>query len=140
MIEGIGSNIGIIDDLRSKGPNAYLLCSRKDDKIVYTNELPDFVGQCDTLKHNSDIESYKNKKIKIYPNPSKAELTIEYTGERSNNFTIEMYNALGKLELVRNVKYLDKIKINTNKIPTGIYFIILKNEAGIVYSQKWVRY
>ena len=85
------------------------------------------------------IDNSINSKFKMYPNPSINELTVEYLGEFSNNLKIEIYNTNGKLELIKELNQLTRTTINTQHIPVGIYFIVIKNNQEVIATQKWVK-
>lgn len=139
MIEGVGTNIGVGVDFFYGGPgnSLYLLCSYKDNNLEYQNTHPMYNGYCFLLTGINENEN--NIKINVYPNPSRDELTIEYTNDFSNNFIIKIYNTNGKFELIKELNHLNKATINTHSLPVGIYLITLQDNEKTITIQKWIK-
>ena len=76
-----------------------------------------------------DSKSY----LKLYPNPSASEVTIEYALSRAESVEITLYDNFGKLVYkLKNRTQHDagvyKITLNGVELPNGIYFCTLKTE------------
>ncbi len=67
----------------------------------------------------------------IYPNPTNSIATIEFTQNSSGNTIIELLSTHGILIKTIYKSFLEagkqKIEINTSDIPSGNYFIVVKN-------------
>ena len=78
-------------------------------------------------------------KMKVYPNPTFGETTIEivgYTGE----LTYEVSNLLGQRNLVGNT-YLQnegKVKLSTSSLKEGVYFVTIKANGKLIKTEKLV--
>ncbi len=74
-------------------------------------------------------------KIVLYPNPASDELTVNYTTEKSQTVTVNLFNNLGELvfnsEIGNQNAGNHKIKLNTNSLSSGIYNLTLKSVANI---------
>lgn len=79
-------------------------------------------------------KSFTKTNIKVYPNPVNEQLTIEAEGLVKN---IEVYDISGKLLAILNPNS-NSIVVNFAKYASGIYFIKIEGEAGIL-TQKIVR-
>lgn len=66
--------------------------------------------------------------IEVYPNPATNNFSINLERLVGNNFTLELYDAQGRLVVSRINLSNEKIEINTTGFPAGIYFI--KVNAG----------
>ena len=45
----------------------------------------------------------------------------------------------GELVFTQKVSEFQKTTINTNKIPVGVYFVVVKDKSKIITTQKWVK-
>lgn len=138
MIEGVGTNIGLMHHNGMAGNiGPYLLCHHKDNIPNFINNHPIYNGLCNVTVGIKE-ESVKPL-INIYPNPSKSELTVDFENSFSKNLNIEIYNTNGKLELTKKLNPLNKITINTHNLPSGVYFITLKENKKTITTQKWIK-
>jgi hypothetical protein len=73
-------------------------------------------------------ELEKNNQLLIYPNPANTEINI-LTSHIENINSIEVYNIHGELLDVKKIAINEKeiIKVNTNELPNGIYFVSIKS-------------
>jgi len=83
----------------------------------------------------TDNENILNNEpyLKLYPNPSAGEVTIEYAQSRAESVEITLYDNFGKLVYkLKNRTQHDvgvyKITLNGVELPNGIYFCTLKTE------------
>lgn len=80
------------------------------------------------------------KEIKVYPNPAKELLNIEFANTDNTEYTFNLYDITGKSLLIINNIRTDKIVLNTFDLNDGIYFFKLsgneKNEFGKIIINK----
>ncbi|MGQ7945480.1 polysaccharide lyase family protein [Flavobacterium sp. WC2509] len=94
-------------------------------------------GDLTTLGTN-DFQS-KERKIKIFPNPTSEFINIEFNDEDSSNITMSILDFTGKTLLKKDFKnnsstfYSLDIK---NKLTSGVYIVKINTESGKVYSNK----
>ncbi len=81
-----------------------------------------------TVLNNEEFELNNSNQAKLYPNPAKAQFTIE---NKQPINEIKVFDASGKA--IYNVKGLNdtKIQIKTNSWPTGIYMVQIHSGVGI---------
>ncbi len=90
--------------------------------------------------------------FKVYPNPAKESLTIDFDSNKENNknedqkqenlgeVKIELYNSYQKLVFETTFKEEQKdrkLKIDTNKLPNGVYYLKIINNKE-VYTERIV--
>jgi len=81
----------------------------------------------------TDITSYSsNSEMKIFPNPFLDKFSVSINKE---NYTdIEIYNSLGSLIYVTNIKQ-NHLEIDLKNQKEGIYFVKLKNKNGFTVKK-----
>ena len=91
---------------------------------------------CDTVVDG--VNELKAGRLKVYPNPSRGQLTIEF--EQQGNYSIAIYNALGqRVYAVRTNKELLNLDLNSLNINSGLLLIEAYNEkTRAVYRTKVV--
>jgi hypothetical protein len=106
-----------------------------NDVIVY---FGDIVNSTDFVQND------KNTSLKIFPNPTKGNINIEIELAQPGNLQIDLVDINGsRVENLFNRKalkgklHLEK-NISTLSIPNGIYYIVLKNQNGIINRRKIV--
>ena len=124
FIEGVGSNFGLfyqgIETYEIRYWH-YLLCAYKNSVLEYSNIA--FNGQCKVTW--TGIESKKsNRKIRVFPNPTKGLLTIDVEDINTNFINVYIYNSSGVL--IRTIKKSSyPINIDMDHFPSGLYFFSL---------------
>lgn len=94
-------------------------------------------GELTSLGTN-DFQS-KERKIKIFPNPTSEFINIQFNDEDSSNIAISILDFTGKTLLKKDFKnngltfYSLDIK---NKLTAGVYIVKINTESGKVYSNK----
>src|SRR5690606_27283096 len=88
--------------------------------------------QVTTGIESSDFSNY----FKVYPNPSSDILTV--ASEYTNNTFITLLDVSGKTVYSEsNIRY--PMQLNLSALVSGIYFLEVRNEAGMVYREKVIR-
>ncbi len=81
---------------------------------------------------NSITSTFENQnnwdKITVYPNPLKTSATIEFQNPENKAYTLALTNINGKA--LRTINHItdNKVKIEKNDLPSGIYFIELRGD------------
>lgn len=86
------------------------------------------------------IQSFSNAKqfdFVVAPVPAKNQLTINLFNTFENNYQLKITNALGQSILEKQISKATE-NIDLTQYPNGIYFIDLKDDAGIIKSKKFV--
>lgn len=76
----------------------------------------------------------------IYPNPSNGELNINYTVVNERDvLNISIHNMLGReVFLTGVIDHQGSIKIDINRLASGVYIVNLKNNTGVLETKKLV--
>ena len=77
------------------------------------------------------------KLIKFYPNPANSVINFDFQKDYKNNYTIQIYNLLGKMILeIKNLT--PRTSVNLESFYRGMYIFKLNNANGaIVESGKF---
>jgi hypothetical protein len=72
-----------------------------------------------------------DSKINYYPNPVQTILTIDVTNPYLNKLEAQLYDVSGKLVYKQSLDR-SRNQLGLQKLPTGVYQLIIRNEAGKV--------
>jgi hypothetical protein len=93
------------------------------------------------IKTGSDRIDANNNEIQVFPNPAKNQCSVMFNFNSSSEISISLIDVSGKtIKSVDKQKYQagqQKVVINLDKIPEGIYFVKLVNNTK-TYHQKLV--
>jgi len=99
------------------------------DDIPNTNYLS-VGGSTGIVKLNKDAT------FSLYPNPVKDKLTLELSGDQV--FDVKVISPEGK-EVYSAAGVSEKQQINVESFAEGVYFLQLKNEAGVQVQKICIR-
>ena len=88
------------------------------------------------------IENNKIKDFVLYPNPVKNNLNIEFNSRENTTVNISITNMMGQNVYSSNKQINEgnnTIKINTNNYKSGIYFVNISNNKGMLITKKFVK-
>lgn len=81
---------------------------------------------------SNDIENYDDQ-INIYPNPAQDFVTVNYNSKSENaNVTFEVFDLLGSQIYQKKITNTGSYDIDTRKLTTGMYFVVIKNLQGVI--------
>ena len=81
------------------------------------------------IKLNNQFNDFD---FNIYPNPTKGKFIIEINNKEANNYSLEIFNSVGiSLYKIKNLTQ-NKVEIDKNTFPKGMYYIRLNNKNKIV--------
>ena len=96
-------------------------------------------GDCgdDTISQIVDVtltnieEEFLTSKIKIFPNPSNVNISIQFPDELLNeNVQLKVINSLGQSALIIEKQNIhDSVELDVSKLKAGIYFIHMSSET-----------
>jgi len=82
-----------------------------------------------------------NESLNVYPNPAMMEMEISYFAPQSANAEIVIMNMLGEEIFVQPFNLLagvNKQKVNIVSLNSGVYFLQVKSEEGVISQKKIV--
>ena len=80
-----------------------------------------------------------NSFMKIYPNPTSSILNIEIQNIDLVNLVVEVYDSQNKL-LFSEKLYSNNNRIELDELSPGLYYTIIRNNFGFLYTQKIIKY
>ncbi len=81
------------------------------------------------------INDFNNTAFSLYPNPAKEVLNIKTTDGVTMTLA-QVYDLTGRVVLESNLK---NDSINVQSLMTGTYILLLRDENGKDYSQKFIK-
>ncbi len=143
----------IIDDMGHLGPASECVNAGIDKVMInnvwYEPASTDFenetrpcgstthdIGMDETPYLHVNIDEKDNSEaitINAYPNPFSTSTTIEYTVKQPTDVQISIYNYLGEqIDIIQQKLSSGKQQVewNTNGLPSGVYFCVLKTREG----------
>ena len=123
IIEGYGTitdsrSYSFTDSRPSKGVSYYKLSQTDFDGKTENLGVLLFDSMCDT----------EEERLIIYPNPTDGDVNISFSHDRSEDFSIKVFNAMGQLVIPTvEEEFTDKgltmLKVKTIELSKGIYII-----------------
>lgn len=104
-------------------------------QIYHDSIMSRHASQCAATTDINEIQN-SSALFTVYPNPSNATITIQFSGAINENTSVNIYNSLGQLVISRNDLVKTKsLTIDINDLPEGFYFVQL-NRTGKILAQK----
>jgi len=96
-----------------------------DDVTIYDAE-PTLVSTENPINDNSQIQ--------IYPNPTNADITIDW--QQATNGTLNIFDKTGRLIFTKNISQdTDNLTFNSSELATGIYMIQFKSANNVAVKR-----
>jgi len=92
---------------------------------------PNFVANGGATNRNANISS-STISMRLSPNPTRGQMDLYYTAEKSETTIVDIYDLLGRkvqTQRVANVKGVNKLNINVEELNAGTYFIQLMTDG-----------
>ncbi|MCF8299113.1 MAG: T9SS type A sorting domain-containing protein [Saprospiraceae bacterium] len=128
IIQGIGSNNGLIERINSTGfCYSSLVCIKDLTTTLFTSNFSSSYG-CQLILPVKE-QVHTRKTIHIFPNPTSDYIIIESKNPLNKIKEIKIYNSLGILNenLFPNIS---DVKIDISLFPNGLYFLIVEDMNG----------
>jgi PKD repeat protein len=80
-----------------------------------------------------EVENFTD--VKLYPNPTSANTTLEFENQSANEATITIINQLGQIISAQNLSLVqgsNSLELNTIELSNGLYTVILETENNRV--------
>ncbi len=125
-------------DVRSDSLITIVFVQDEETKEIYqVNYTDDFLT---ITSVNELVENIARHDYRIYPNPVKEVLTLQLLKTVPYDMEINIYNGVGAL--VKNAligKGESLIEINTNDLPTGVYYVRLSSSNKVIDTRKIIK-
>jgi len=127
----------------------YYQVIQDDEEIVFWGE--DFPYYSDYLhksiqpaKKGGDIEQFeeiqkRQTEIKVFPNPAEGQITVSLPFYMDKNVDITLYNTLGVAVLSKHHTKGEKIDIDINALPAGVYVVRCVKDYRVI-STRFVKH
>ena len=81
----------------------------------------------------------KTEKLHIYPNPFTLNTVIEFNNEQADKYVLMIYDVVGHKVIQKTNIIGDKVVINRDQMPVGVYIVELRGEDKILRSRMIAR-
>jgi hypothetical protein len=110
-------------------------------KAVVGGDFSEYTQQVVVMKSITGTDIINQSEIKIFPNPVKEMLRINFGNPVLGNFSIEIMNIAGKKvqSQILNADGFSHAEINVQNLRTGIYFLRITNGQHSVADRKFVK-
>jgi len=95
------------------------------------------ISMPDTL--SGIVDENKENPGKVYPNPFVNFIIIEFHNDKKEKYTLTLYNTNGQLVHTINEIISERVKIETKKLTSGLYFYQIRNDKEFVIAGKLIR-
>ncbi len=120
IIEGIGSNSGLLPLYNTFESYQELVCFTLNGSTIYTEP-----GNPTCIVSTNQIKQTDN--ISIHPNPTSSILNIQFEDFEQRNFVI--YNQLGQ-QVLSEISNEMNVILNVELLPKGFYVLVIQTEKG----------
>jgi hypothetical protein len=138
IIEGIGSNFGLIEPVYSYAidfTDRYLVCVKDSSVTYFVSDYNSAVG-CELILNGTPEISITDKHS-VFPNPFSIETTIKLNAHLMNG-TLTIINSFGQQMIQTEGISGREIQFYRDNLPSGIYFLLIKDDNKIIASHKLV--
>ena len=134
IIEGIGSDNGLIESFTSLGwSSSHLICVR-DSSTIYFDSGYGSAIRCQ-LVNSIEVPAFSDADFLIIPNPFSSETTIT-APYFLQDASLRMYNSQGSLINVVTGIYGKTITLQRNHLPSGLFYIQIEQDHRILMQRK----
>lgn len=131
IIEGIGTNGGLLFDIENEKVISRLLCHQNADDYIYVDEdLSDWCGPSATSSHAN-----ASNQVYLSPNPTNQYVTLNSGTKGKINYSL--VNIAGASQGI-NGSFSEQVKIEVAHLPAGIYQFIFEQE-GLRWVTRFVK-
>ena len=132
VIEGIGSDNGLIEPLDGMWTVGALICVKSDTVVVFNTNRPSDIG-CQ-LVTSVENHSFNTHKCNIFPNPATNQFTLQFNQPLQSQTSIELTDVQGRAIFQSSIS--DQTSTLPLAVATGIYFLTVKEKGEKVFVEK----
>lgn len=82
--------------------------------------------------HHSDLA------VDVYPNPAQDQINLDLIELNGKQGSVEIYNALGELSFVQELKGESSLKLNLGSLPRGVYLYRIESQGNYSRTSKLI--
>jgi len=82
------------------------------------------------ISRTSAVTQLEFDNLKVYPNPTKGQLTLDFESIQKGNFNVKITNIYGKQEIIESEEIQlgeNSLNFNTERLQSGVFFISIEN-------------
>lgn len=100
--------------------------------------IKQFVNSNCNLSSSDNNYSELTPPIHLYPNPTNGILFVEYDNSLGNNYSFKLYNMFGQEILIVPHVQGNRIELNLEILPSGVYFIEFYSGSQKIKAEKFL--
>ncbi|MGC1472711.1 MAG: T9SS type A sorting domain-containing protein [Psychroserpens sp.] len=109
-----------------------------EDNKLYAGTYGRGLWRTNVFDETLSVADLEINSIAMYPNPASKEVILSW--DKSSEVSIRIYDALGKLMYFsRNDNLIDPKRIDVSNYTTGLYFVKINNNNGVVTKKLSVK-
>ena len=123
-----GSNFTFTDQFPLAGTNTYQVevvspysCNPDNLKALYSSSFSNI-----TYRFPSDINNVTNHEFRVFPNPSKSNITIEFPNPEGSGYNLFIMDGTGRIVYQKSNITEDRIEFHRGNLPDGLYLVELR--------------
>jgi Secretion system C-terminal sorting domain len=106
---------------------------------AYTDEVYDDSEACAIFGIQARRTEITSLSVKVFPNPADMVVNLKWEEKKEGTGVVVLLNAVGIEVLEQVIKFNEHwASINVEDLPSGLYFISIKDEKGILLSEEKV--
>ena len=134
LIEGIGSDQGLLEPIAIQEPPGMLVCFKENGHTIYPAGVDSCPLTTAVQNHRQSLQIPT-----IYPDPADRFLNINIDNPSNSNFILLIYNTLGDL-LSSNTVNGNSFKLDISSFSTSVYFYrLIESTSKQVYTGKFIK-
>ncbi|GAA5222436.1 T9SS type A sorting domain-containing protein [Membranihabitans marinus] len=141
-VEGVGNlaSFGLYETpVVCDKKEALLICKMSDSNIDYHNNEVEGFEDCPFEITTSVKNLPQPLEIKLYPNPSRADIYISGNAIELGNAQYKVFDITGRTMLQGKLPIATTTKINTGQLETGVYFLEVFNpDQNLLTNKKFI--
>lgn len=80
-----------------------------------------------------------NSIIELYPNPANSNIYIKFNNEQEAEKLVCIYDVYGKVVMTQIIKLNNQVEFNIHDLSSGIYFVKIQSQSGLILNSKFVK-
>lgn len=134
-IEGVGSTNGLFySGTQTIDFGYYLVCFHLNEDLIYINSND---NSCYVKYLGLTNNTYKIKRVEVFPNPATDQLTFQYENDVNQELTFKVYSLVGELFFTNKILEGKSKKIDVSNLDSGAYFYEILIENSIIQHGKF---